>query len=244
MTGERASTGGQPEADLTPLPKPPEPVDERAEDEEAARLVRAFKAGDKEAFTPLYKCYFERVYGYMRVAIKDRHEAEDLAQQVFAQVFEKLPDYEERSQPFRAWLFVVARNYVVSFMRKQERIDVVEPAEIDRRRDRGVEDDRTAAWVLEWIKGADLFILFERLPLPQRQVLALRFLYGLETKEIAETMKRTETDVRGLQHRGLVFMRKRLKALGRIGEDGELLTMRARFQQAPVLRSRRFMLDK
>jgi RNA polymerase sigma-70 factor (ECF subfamily) len=220
------------------------PLEEAHEDADTALLVEAAQAGNQDAFSALYARYFARVSTYLRLMLNDAHEAEDATQDVFMQLMEKLPAYEHRAQPFRAWLFVVVRNHAINHLRKQAPIELVEPVELDRRRELEGENDEAAAWTLEWIKDSELFLLFERLPLTQRQVLALRFLLGLDTKEIAATLGVTETNVRGMQYRGLTFLRKRLKALGRIGEGGELIRMRAKFKQAPVLRSRRFMLDK
>ena len=100
---------------------------EQAEDLDTARLVTRIQSGDRDAFASLYARYFDRVYGYMRVFLNDRHEAEDAAQQVFIKVMEALPRYEHRKEPFRGWLFVIVRNYSISQVKKQGRTDVVAP---------------------------------------------------------------------------------------------------------------------
>ncbi|MDX6632025.1 MAG: polymerase sigma-70 factor, subfamily, partial [Solirubrobacterales bacterium] len=88
-----------------------EPSPEAVSDIEAGRLVTRFQAGDGDAFAGLYKAYFDRVYGYLKVLLRSAHEAEEATQQVFVQVLEALPRYERRGQPFRAWLFIAVRNY-------------------------------------------------------------------------------------------------------------------------------------
>jgi RNA polymerase sigma-70 factor (ECF subfamily) len=230
-------------------------MDERTEDADTARVVDEFQAGDQEAFATLYERYFDRVYGYMRVAFNDRHEAEDAAQQVFTQVFQALPGYERRRQPFRAWLFKIVRNHALGELRKRARVEVIDPAELDELRETGREaTDRALIDILNWISDTDLFIFTERLPLAQRQVLVLRFTLDLTDREIAAILGRTAVDVRTLQHRALRFLEKRLSAVGRGPRDRErdtgagTATDRAQWQrrlrQAPVLRNRRFSISE
>ena len=201
------------------------------------------QAGDEAAFECLYKRYFGRVYGYVRTALKDNDEAEDITQLVFAQVYESLPGYVPSGKPFRAWLFSIARNRAVDHLRKHERLVVTDPAEIDRRREREGSEE-AAAYALSWIKDPDLLIFIERMPRPQRQVLALHFVFDLSTREIAKFLGRTESDVRVLRSRALRFLRARLAAIGR--EPGEALPDPSRRigRQAPVLRARRFSLTR
>mgnify|MGYP001599017686 CR=1 FL=1 len=45
-------------------------------------------------------------------------EAEDLASQVFVRAVEALDSYEERGLPMQAWLFRIAHNLVVDFLRR------------------------------------------------------------------------------------------------------------------------------
>jgi RNA polymerase sigma-70 factor (ECF subfamily) len=217
--------------------------DERAEDLDSARLVTRVQGGDGEAFGILYKRYFDRVYGYVRVAVRDAHEAEDIAQRVFMQVFEALPGYRRTGKPFRAWLFSIARNRVIDHLRKHERVEVTDPAEIDRRREREGSEE-IALNALNWIGDADLMLFIERLPAVQQQVLALHFVMGLRAAEIAKVLGRDPSDVRVLKSRALRFLRARLAAIGR--EPGESAAPPARRigRQATVLRKRRFVLKR
>jgi RNA polymerase sigma-70 factor (ECF subfamily) len=185
--------------------------------------------------------YFDRVYAYLRIALDDVHAAEDATQQVFTQVFEAFPRYELRRQPFRAWLFVIVRNHAINQLQKQRRLEVVDPQELDRRRElRDVSDEGLRA--LGWISDRELLLFVERLPLPQRQVLVLRYLIDLSTDEIAAVLGRSTTDVRTLDYRARGFLRKRLTALGRDSASGDMIRMRRWGKPASVLRSRRFAL--
>jgi RNA polymerase sigma-70 factor (ECF subfamily) len=216
---------------------------EQDEDIDTARLVTRIQAGDSDGYAELYLRYFDRVYGYARMVLRDSHEAEDLTQQVFLRILEALPGYERRRQPFRAWLFVVVRNHMFNELRKRNRLDVMEPATIDRERERAADPEQANLSALDWITDRDLMIFVERLPAPQRQVLLLRYMLDLPTSEIAQIMGRQPDDVRKLQQRALRFLQARLSALGRTPQRGANRTpWRRRPSQMGVLRSRRFAL--
>ena len=217
-----------------------EPAAEAVENLEAVRLVNRIQCGDAGGFTDLYRTYFDRVYAYMRVVMKDRHEAEDATQQVFMKLLEALPEYEPR-RPFAAWLFTIARNRAVDQLRKSNRLDVTEPGEMDRRReDEAPEHAELNA--LNWISDSDLLVFIERLPIAQRQALLLRFMLGLDAGQIAVMLERTPDDVRKLQHRALRFLEARLSAIGREPQGGRRVRMGRWRKQATVLRRRRYAL--
>ncbi|MGH2956204.1 MAG: RNA polymerase sigma factor [Solirubrobacterales bacterium] len=229
----RAIRGAAPERDSEEL---------RAEDAATAELVARIQAGEQDHFAELYERYFDRVYAYLRVALKDAHEAEDAAQQVFVKLFEALPAYEARRQPFRAWLFVIARNHARDLLAKRSRVDVVEPNDIDRRGPQRSGEERGLR-TLDWVTNQDLIVLIDRLPPQQRQVLALRYMLGFEPREIAEILEVSANHVSVLHYRALGFLRRRLTALGREPRR-ERHRMAGYLRKAPVLRLRRFALER
>jgi RNA polymerase sigma-70 factor (ECF subfamily) len=218
-----------------------EPSGLRVEDADTARLVGRIQAGDRDAFAILYLRYFDRIYGYLRIALGDPGEAEDAAQQVFLKVLDALPRYCYSRSPFRAWLFVIARNLVISHLRKHGRLDPVDPFELDRHRDRAA-DSEPGIDALEWVTDRDLLVFIERLPVAQRQVLVLRYMLDLTSAQVAEVLGRGVSDVTVLQSRALAFLRERLAAVGRRSERSGRIRMRTPFRHATVLRARRFAL--
>jgi RNA polymerase sigma-70 factor (ECF subfamily) len=218
-----------------------EPSDQHSEDLDTARLVTLIQSGARDSFADLYMRYFDRVYSYLKIALDDDHAAEDATQQVFLKVMEALPNYERRSQPFRAWLFTIVRNHALKHLEKRSRVEIMDPAELTQ--GRGQELEREPAEALEalgWVSDRELLMLIERLPVAQRQVLLLRYMMDLTTSDIAAVLDRTTDDVRALQSRALRFLHQRLTALGRKPTSRERIPMSRRRPAAPVLRARRY----
>lgn len=226
-----------------------EPSTQEQEDRDTARLVARFQAGDSDAFGKLYSRYYHRVYAYLKVALRDRYEAEDLAQDAFTNLFVKLRSYEQTDKPFRHWLFVAVRNVAIDALRKRARIEVSDEVVADRLEEEAAdvpdEFEEKVLPRLSWITDRDLQVLVERLPLPQRQVLILRYMLDLPAKEVAEHLGHTPANVRKLQHRALAFLFERLTALGRTPERPyQTEKWTRRINQAGVLRERRWALFK
>ena len=218
-----------------------EPSEEHLSDLDSARLVTRLQAGDEDAFATLYLRYFDRVYSYLLVIFRnDRHETEDVAQQVFVGAFEALPRYERRAKPFRAWLFTIARNQAISRMRQLGRSEPVEPALLEEQRDTEPAEETVSA--LSWLSDRELVMFVERLPLAQRQVLVLRYLLDLPTKEIGAILGRSVDDVRMLEHRAVRFLEARLTAVGRGAEHERRRPAFGRTRWMPVTRQRRWAL--
>jgi RNA polymerase sigma-70 factor (ECF subfamily) len=215
------------------------------EDARSNRLVAEVQAGRCEAFADLYSRHFDRVFGYLRIALGDHHAAEDTTQQVFIRALEKIGDYEIRAElPFRAWLLGIARYEALNYIRKRSRVDVITPEEIDRRIEADVSAfDRS---VLEALSDPDLTRFLTRLPQLQLQVLTLHYVLGYKLVEIGKLMGRSAQSVRQLHHRALVWLEHHMTA------DGDV-PVRTRASRAPVrvlvrqsiaLRTRRFVLTR
>jgi RNA polymerase sigma-70 factor (ECF subfamily) len=219
-----------------------EPSSEQIEDRDTARLVARIQAGEADLFAGLYLRYFDRVYSYLRMALRDAHEAEDATQQVFIQALEALERYEHRGRPFRVWLFVIVRNTAISFLRKSSRVDILDPALLRTKYD-SADEPSEASGALPWISDRELLLFIERLPLAQRQVLMLRFMLDLSHNQIAAILDVEPNTVAAQQSRALRYIRERLMSVGRGSErSGGRAGMRRWNGQNPVLRLRRFVL--
>src|SRR4030042_4623279 len=66
----------------------------------------------------LYEEYYDRIAYYVYVRIGNRAEAEDIAGEVFLKALKSLKSYKERDIPMQGWLFRIAHNLTVDYLRK------------------------------------------------------------------------------------------------------------------------------
>ena len=81
-------------------------------------LIELFQKGDRNAFIELYTRYKKMVYSYLNSL--NMEYADDLFQELWLKVIDKLPMYDERNQ-FRAWLFRIAHNMAMDRFRRVAR---------------------------------------------------------------------------------------------------------------------------
>ena len=165
--------------------------------------VARAKAGDSEGLHFLYVRYAPDVQRYIASFVHDRHEAEDITQNVFAKLMTAITKYEQREVPFAAWVMRVARNAALDHMRARRAI----PAEDVRLADEG--QAQTSVDLTHNLRRA-----LEQLPEDQREVLILRHIAGLSPVEIASALEKSESSVHGLHHRGRRTLQKKLSELG------------------------------
>ena len=215
--------------------------DKRLATADSLRLVVRFQLGEPEAFREIYERHFDGVYSYLLTALRDRHEAEDSAQEVFIRALRGLQRYEFRGSPFEAWLFRIVRNHALNMKRGAALVSPAEPARIDLWRD--ARDMRAATGNGRAQGDQDLLVFIERLPLSQRQVLALRYMIGLDWADIAAVLDRSSGAVRQLEQRALGYLRRRLEAVdGGPASRTDSLPMARRICLSPVSSGRRSAL--
>ena len=89
------------------------------QDEES--LVRRAQQQDTQAFAQLYEAYFDKIYRYIAMRIRNEMEAEDMTQQVFMKVLQSISSYKSQGVPFSSWIYRIAHNQVVDFLRQQNK---------------------------------------------------------------------------------------------------------------------------
>ena len=170
-----------------------------APDFDERKAVEQAQSGDQEALSTLYTFYFPRVYRYVAGRVRSTQDAEDVTEEVFLRVVANLKRFEWRGLPFGAWIFRIARNEVVSHARRQRRRGV--PAQLsetipDTRQDHVVAYELQAT--IQVVREATA-----RLSPAQRDVIALRFGAGLSVAETASVLRKTENNVKVLQHKAI-----------------------------------------
>ena len=171
-------------------------------DAQLDRMIDATRSGDPEALDDLYLRFSAIVLSRVRGIVRDSHDAEDVAQSVFARLPKALLRYERRRVPFAAWIRRVAENAALDHVRSHRPVPVEEIWQVRESHDELRSD------LLGSLRTA-----FERLPDGQREVVVLRHVAGLSPGEIAERIGRSESAVHALHHRGRARVTATLREL-------------------------------
>ena len=172
--------------------------------DDAARLRR----GDADGLAGLMQRHQDRLFRFLLRLTGDEPMAEDVFQQTWLQVAERIGRYDA-ARPFGPWLFTVARNLALDQLRRlrpQSLEELGEPAIAP-----GSGDDPLARAVAGQRSSRLLAAVGALAPL-DREVLSLRFDGELELPQLAETLGVPLPTAKARLYRALARLRERLLA--------------------------------
>jgi RNA polymerase sigma-70 factor (ECF subfamily) len=168
---------------------------------------------DADAFGTLYDRYCDRIYRYVFRRLRDHEAAEDVTAEIFLKVLRAIDTYRRATAPFSTWLYRIAANAVVDYVRGR-RITTSLEVTADAA-DIGVSVEELA---ITRVEAARVWQAVDNLTDAQRMAVTLRFGSDLPIADIAEQMGRTEGAVKLLLNRGLTAVRTQLQGL-HVAED-------------------------
>lgn len=205
-------------------------------DRDSLRLVARFQHGDPDAFDALYRRHYDSVYAYLKMSLRDAHQAEDVAQQVFLRALRALPRYRfHPGVPFWSWLREIAANEARRALRgRGVPVETQDPVELER----------TRSPEESWRGERALVELGEQLPARQQHVFILRYGIGLSIAETANVMSVSEDAVKSLSKRALARVREEVRPAEPSATEppAQRLPMFRRLRFSPVLARRRASL--
>ncbi|MEY2464514.1 MAG: polymerase sigma-70 factor, subfamily [Acidimicrobiaceae bacterium] len=168
-------------------------------------LVLRYQQGDEGAFDELYRRYYPRLHLYCMRRVRDRHIAEELAQEAFVRALRAMPQFAGERR-FYPWMTVIAGRLCIDHHRRTSR---VEPsADIDLG---SVEPDHDAVFAA--VDHHHLGQAMARVAPRHREVLDLREQQGWTYQEIAEHLDVPVTTVEALLHRARKALRREFMAV-------------------------------
>lgn len=177
--------------------------------------VLQLRRGDSEALATLMARYQNRIYRYLLRLVRQPADAEDLFQQTWIRVAEKIRSFDT-SRSFDAWLFTLARNLAFDHLRRMRPSSLDEPADPEASQDTLVSRLPSAgAGPLEQLlareRAGRLAQALENLPLSYREVLTLRFEEEMKIEEIALVLSTPVATVKSRLYRSLTQLRQILE---------------------------------
>src|SRR5678815_3087873 len=114
MTGAMTATAGT--LPIPALGKAKARVDHKTSDE--AALVRRVQQGDEMAFRELVDRYQSKVFSIIYGILRNRNDAEDIAQQVFSKIYFSIKNFDFRSS-LLTWIYKITVNECYDYLRKK-----------------------------------------------------------------------------------------------------------------------------
>lgn len=145
--------------------------------------IKAFKAGDQEAFNYIYNYYKNSLYYFIFSYTKDSQDAEEVFQDTFVRIHNRIQDLE-KLESFESWAFSIAHSMTMSFLKRNKKKKYFQLEEdIDVEDDFSIVDDYEKGEVVDTLKKG-----FEELNPIFKSVAQLRYLEELSVNEIADTL--------------------------------------------------------
>jgi RNA polymerase sigma-70 factor, ECF subfamily len=152
-------------------------------------------------FSELYRAHLRDVYSYSYYRVGNHHDAEDLTEQTFLQAYRHFEraQRESRGRPLRPWLIRIAHNLAANYYRDRSRrpqtsIDDAGTLPELHTTESLVEDREDLKRILEGV---------QQLPDDRREALIMRFALGMDNREIARALGRTDGATKVLLHRAI-----------------------------------------
>jgi RNA polymerase sigma-70 factor (ECF subfamily) len=166
-------------------------------------VIERARSGDRSAFADLYDTHVEAVYRYILYRVREPSDAEDLTSDVFTRAFANIHRYRWQGKSFLAWLYTIARNAVTDRRRRQR-------PTVDLENAFGLAEDGPTAHE-HAVRGEEVDALrgaVKHLTTEQQEVLVLRFVENMSSRQVANMLGKNEGAIRALQFRALGRLRK------------------------------------
>jgi RNA polymerase sigma-70 factor, ECF subfamily len=152
-------------------------------------------------FSELYRAHLRDVYSYAYYRVGNHHDAEDLTEQTFLQAYRHFEraQRESRGRPLRPWLIRIAHNLAANLYRDRARkpatpIDESTTLVAPHTTEQLVEGREELTRVLGGV---------QQLPEDRREALIMRFALGMDNREIARALGRSDGATKVLIHRAV-----------------------------------------
>ena len=183
----------------------PLPTDEK-------ELVERFQNGEKEVFNELVIKYQGKIYNLVYKYVSNAETARDLSQEIFIKAFRALPHFKRQSA-FYSWLYRIATNLCIDFIRQQKRGQALSFEELTTGGNEDVAFNDVSPLPPDYLETKELGQIIgqavQQLPPKQQRVFNLRYHDGLQLKEIAAQLDRSEGTIKAHLHHA----HKRLQTL-------------------------------
>lgn len=186
--------------------------------EKEKELVNKLKNGDKSAFEELIDKYEQKIYHLCLKIIKNSSDTEEVLQEVFLTIFNKIKEFKENSS-LSTWIYRIAVNLALMKIRSSRKDKAV--LHFEDYYPQFDEEGYHVVPIIDWSNKPDTLLLNEelknriekalvKLSEEYRVVFIMKDIEGLSNEEISEILNISVPAVKSRVHRSRLFLREEL----------------------------------
>ena len=168
---------------------------------------------DEEIFRVLLNKYTKSIYNFVRHMAGSANEAEDITQEVFIKVWKNLKKYK-LGQNFKTWLFTIAKNSAIDFLRKKKALNFsdLENTDDDFSFSETIQDENLLPdEALQKLQNSEfLNKLLEQISFEYKTILLLHYQEEMTFDEIGKILKKPLNTVKSYHRRAILELRKKI----------------------------------
>ncbi|MEC1155532.1 RNA polymerase sigma factor [Cytobacillus horneckiae] len=157
---------------------------------------------NKEIIREWYSLYADDIYNYLIYYLNDKSDVEDILQEVFIRAIRNLDNFKGNSHP-KTWLIQIARNIAIDQSRKQKRLSNLFSKITNKH--------QTTSLETSFIDNENILELYKninRLPTKYREIVIMRGILELSTKEVSQITGNKESNINLLFHRAKLKLKE------------------------------------
>lgn len=146
------------------------------------QLIKQCQKKSKKAFDELYRTYSSLMYGICLRYTKDQHEAQDLLQECFIRILNKIDGYKFEGS-FEGWIKRLTVNHAINYLKTKKHFMSEDISEYE------IENENFNTDVISEMNAQDIIKMINNLPVGYRTIFNLHVVEGYKHTEIAEILE-------------------------------------------------------
>lgn len=177
-------------------------------------IIKSYLAGEQKSFEYLVSRYVHHTYNFVRRLYNNEHDARDITQEVFIKVWKSIHKYNP-NQNFKTWLFTIARNTTIDWLRKRKEqvFSDLNPNDDEDFEDTLVDNEPLpdAIFAQKELR-INLESFLNILPIDQKTIILLHIIEDMTFDEISLILEKPLNTIKSYYRRGITRLRESLES--------------------------------
>jgi RNA polymerase sigma-70 factor (ECF subfamily) len=179
-------------------------------------LILDYRTGNVEAFSKLISRYLNPLYNFVYRLTHDKILAEDIVQETFVKAWQKIKQYDSDRSSFKTWIFRIARNTLIDYLRKKDHA-VFSDFDADDGTNTLTDNlPDTTMHIEETLAGIEdtqtLEKILKKLSHSDREIILLHYHQQLTFEEIGTVLNTSPNTIKSRHRRALIALKKIYRA--------------------------------